>query len=214
MDRILMTKLLFGAATAALILVMPGAAYAQRGAPATIVVVDTERVQNECTACRAAATQIQAMVTMRDQRAQALTQATQAEQQGLEQAEQAAANQPPGPARRATVMALQQRAQGIQARQDAVNQELQRVDQTIQSTRANVRRQVGERLGPIYTQVMNAHGANLMVEMGATLAHAPALDVTNDDVTNEVLTALNAAAPSVSVTPLPAPPPGTQPQGR
>ena len=66
-------------------------------------------------------------------------------------------------------------------------------------------RQLDEWLGPVYTQVMNAHGANLMVEMGATLAHAPTLAVTD-----EVLTALNAAAPRVSVTPLP----GTQPQGR
>src|SRR5206468_1377545 len=77
------------------------------------------------------------------------------------------------------------------------------------AVRSNVARQLNERLTPIYLQVMNAHGANLALDVDATLAHAPAIDVTN-----EVLTALNAALPSVSVTPMPAPPPGTQPQGR
>jgi Skp family chaperone for outer membrane proteins len=204
-----MTKLLLGAATAALLIAMPGVAQAQRTPPATIVVVDTERLQNECTACRAAGTQIQAMVAQGNQRAQQLAQPLQAEQQSLEQAAQTVSNQAPGAARTAAEASIRQRAQALQARQAAANQELQRLDQNIQSTKANVGRQLAERLNPIYSQVMNAHGANLLVEMGATLAHAPTLDVTN-----EVLAALNAAAPSVSVTPLPAPPPGTQPQGR
>lgn len=204
-----MTKYLLGAATAALLLAMPGAASAQRAPAATIVVVDTERLLSECTACRAAATQLQGMIAAGQQRAQQLSAPIQAEQQSIQTAAQAAANQPLGAARTATETSLRQRYQALQGRQDAANQELQRLDQNIQSSRANVARQLNERLAPIYTQVMNAHGANLLVEQAATLAHAPALDVTN-----EVLTALNAAAPSVSVTPLPAPPPGTQPQGR
>jgi Skp family chaperone for outer membrane proteins len=204
-----MTKILLGAATAALLAAMPGAAQAQHAPAATIILVDTDRIQNECTACRSAATQIQGLVAQGNQRAQQLAQPIQAERNSIEQAAQAAANQPAGAARTAAENSIRQRAQALQARQDAANQELQRLDQNIQSIRLNVGRQLSERLAPIYTQVMNAHGANLIVETGATLAHAPALDVTN-----EVLTALNAAAPSVSVTPLPAPPPGTQPQGR
>ncbi len=204
-----MTKLLFGAATAALLLAAPSAALAQRAGPATIVVVDTERLFSECTACRAASTQLQAMIVQGQQRAQQLGQPLQVEAQSLQQAAQAAQAQPAGAARTAAEASLRTRAQALQSRQDAANQELQRLDQNIQSTRSNVARQLNERLNPIYTQVMNAHGANLLVDVGATLAHAPALDVTN-----EVLTALNAAAPTVSVTPLPAPPPGAQPQGR
>ena len=49
--------------------------------------------------------------------------------------------------------------------------------------------------GPIYQQVMQKRGANLMVEVGTTLATSSALDVTND-----VLAALNAALPTVQTT--------------
>jgi hypothetical protein len=56
---------------------------------------------------------------------------------------------------------------------------------------------------------MNAHQANIALDTNATLARSNSLDVTN-----EVLTALNGALPSVSVTPLPQPPAQQQPQGR
>ncbi|HEX4739675.1 MAG TPA: OmpH family outer membrane protein [Allosphingosinicella sp.] len=204
-----MTKFLLGTATAALLLGIPAAASAQRAPAAAIVVVDTERLFSECTACRAASAQLQSMIAQGQQRAQQLGQPLQAEMTSIQQAATATRSQPQGAARSAAEAALNQRVQALQTRQDAANQELQRLDQNIQSTRANVARQLNERLAPIYTQVMNAHGANLLMDVGATLAHAPALDVTN-----EVLTALNAAVPNVSVTPLPAPPPGTQPQGR
>lgn len=204
-----MTKYLLGAATAALLLGMPAAASAQRTAGATIVVVDTERLFSECTACRIASTQLQTMMQNAQSQARALGQPIQTEAASLQQAAQAASNQAPGAARTATENSLRQREQALEVRQNQANQQIAQLEQNIRSTQANVSRQLNERLGPIYTQVMNAHGANLLVDTGATLAHAPALDVTN-----EVLTALNAAAPSVSVTPLPPPPPGTQPQGR
>ena len=204
-----MTKYLFGAATAALLLAMPGAASAQRTPGATVVVVDTERLFSECTACRAASAQLQTMMQNAQNQARALGQPLQVEANSIQQAAQAVSSQPAGAARTATENSLRQRAQALDARQNQANQQIQQLEQNLQSTRANVSRQLNERLGPIYTQVMNAHGANLLIDVSATLAHAPALDVTN-----EVLTALNAAAPSVSVTPLPAPPPGTQPQGR
>ena len=54
-----MTKLYFGAAIAALAATIPAAAPAQRLSPAVIAVVDIGRVSTECTACRAAATQLQ-----------------------------------------------------------------------------------------------------------------------------------------------------------
>jgi outer membrane protein len=205
-----MNKIYLSTAAAVLSLAaIPGAALAQARTPAAItVVVDNERIFGECTACRAAASQMQGMVTAANQRAQQLGQPIQTEMQSIQQAAQAAQAQPAA-TRAATENSLRQRAQALQTRQDTANQELQRLEQNIQSVRANVARQINERLTPIYAQVMNAHGANLAVDVGATLAHAPALDVTN-----EVLTALNAALPSVSVTPLPAPPPGQQPQGR
>ena len=70
-------------------------------------------------------------------------------------------------------------------------------------------RQINERLNPIVTQIMNARNANIALDVNATLARSNTLDVTND-----VLTALNASLPSVSDTPLPQPPAQQQPQGR
>ena len=88
-----MNKLAFGAALAALSLALPGAAQAQRTPGAVIVVVDTDRVYRECTACRAAQTQLQGMVTSARTRASQLGQPLQTEAQSIEQAG-AAAPQP------------------------------------------------------------------------------------------------------------------------
>jgi outer membrane protein len=207
-----MNRYAFGTALAALSLAVPGAALAQPRTPAAVVVVvDTGRIFNECTACKAAGAQLQAMVVTGQQRAQTLGQPIQTEAQSIETAAGQLQSQPAGAARTAAQTALQNRANALQTRQNAANQELQRLEQNIQSTRANVARQIQERLNPIINQVMNAHGANLAVDQDATLAHANGLDVTT-----EVLTALNAALPSVSVTPLPqsATPAQPQPQGR
>ncbi len=203
-----MNKYAFGAAIAALAIAVPGVALAQRTPAAVIVTVDTGRILRDCNACKAANAQIQAQIAAYRQRAQTLGGPIQTEAQAIQTAAQAAANQPAGAARTATENQLRQRAQALQTRQDAANQELQRTEQTIQSTQQNVLRQVSERLEPIVTTAMNAHGANLALDKEATLTSAPALDVTN-----EVLAALNTQLPSVSVTPLPQQP-GAQPQGR
>ena len=67
-----MTKLFFGAALATLAIAIPTAAPAQRLNPAVVAVVDIARVSTECTACRAAATQIQTQVQQLQTRAQQL----------------------------------------------------------------------------------------------------------------------------------------------
>ena len=57
---------------------------------------------------------------------------------------------------------------------------------------------------------MQRRGANVLLEVGATLATAASIDVTND-----VLAALNTALPTVAtVAPATAAPKPTQPQGR
>ena len=205
-----MNKLAFGAAIAALSLALPGVAQAQRAPAANIVVVDTDRVYRECTACKAAQTQLQGMVTSARTRATQLGQPLQTEAQSIEQAGAALRNQS-GAARTAAETALNTRVQQFQQRQTTAQQEVQRLEQNIQSTQANVLRQINARLNPVITQVMTARGANIALDVNATLARAGALDVTAD-----VLTALNAALPSVSVTPLPqaAQPAQPQPQGR
>jgi outer membrane protein len=205
-----MKKLVFAAAIAAATLATP--VLAQRTAPAVIVVVDTSRVYAECTACRAAGQQLQGMIQQGQNRAQQLGQPIQTEAQAIESEANRVQALPAGAAKTTAQTALQTRLNTLQGRQTQANQELQRLDQNLQSIRANVSRQINERLNPIYTQVMTAHGANILVDTDATLAHTPALDVTA-----EVLTALNGALPSVSVTPLPAqaaPPTQPRPQGR
>jgi Skp family chaperone for outer membrane proteins len=205
-----MNKLAFGAALAALSLALPGVAQAQRAPGAVVVVVDTDRIYRECTACKAAQTQLQGLLTSARTRSQALGQPLSVEAQSIEQAGAALRNQS-GAARAAAETALNTRVQAFQAKQTSAQQELARLEQNIQSTQANVLRQINAKLNPVITQVMTARGANIALDVNATLARAGALDVTND-----VMTALNAALPSVSVTPLPqaAQPAQPQPQGR
>ena len=69
--------------------------------------------------------------------------------------------------------ALQSRIQAFQAKQQAGQQEITRQEQQIQRNTAYIQQQIAAKLGPIYQQVMQRRGANLMVEMGTTLASAP-----------------------------------------
>jgi len=104
--------------------------------------------------------------------------------------------------------ALQGRITAFQTQQNNAQQELARSEQNLRSTQAHIQQQIGTRLGPIINTVMTSRGANLAVDRNATLAAAPALDITS-----EVLAQLNQQLPSVSVTPLPQSQ-QTQPQGR
>jgi Skp family chaperone for outer membrane proteins len=203
-----MTKYLIGVALAAVSVGVAAPALAQKAPGAVVVVVDTDRLYRECTACGAATAQIQTLMTQAQQRAQLLSQPIQTEAQAIQQAADAVQKQPAGAARTAAETALRTRAEALRQKETAANRELQQLDQSIQSTRQNVLRQINEKLNPIYQQVMTTRGANIAVDTGATLASASSLDVTND-----VLAALNQQLPSVSVTPMPppAPPQGQQP---
>ena len=171
--------------TALAAVVLPAAVQA---APANVVVVDRERVYAECNACKAAQTQLQAQATALQTRQTMLSTPLKTEAQALQTAVDALKGAPPGPALKARVTAFQ-------AQQNNANQELARMQQTLQGSQANVVRQIDAKLEGIYSSVMVAKGANLAVDVGSTLAHGVALDVTTD-----VLAALNAQLPSVSVT--------------
>ena len=205
-----MNKLAFGTALAALSLALPGAAQAQRAPGAVIVVVDTDRIYRDCTACKAAQTQLGGQITAARTRAQQLGQPLDTEAQSIQAAGNALRNQT-GAARTAAETALNTRMQQFQQRQTSAQQEIARLEQNIQSTQQNVLRQINAQLNPIITRVMNGRNANVALDVNATLARSNAIDVTN-----EVMTALNAALPSVSVTPLPQAqqPAQPQPQGR
>lgn len=197
-----MTKFLFGTAMAVLAAAIPAAAPAQRAAGAVVVVVNTERVYRECTACKAAQATLQAQATSLQQRAQQLGQPIQTEAQSLDAAIKALAGKQPDAALTARITALQ-------TKQSTAQQEIQGREQTLRSTQQNVLQQINVKLNPVINQVMTARGANLAVDENNTLAHAASLDITND-----VLAALNQQLPSVSVTPLPQSANQQQPQGR
>ena len=214
-----MTKLLLGSALAALAIATPGIALAQSTPAATIIIVDRNRIANECNACRNALTQLQGMVTNLQTRQQQLSAPLNTEAQTLQQQADAAAKMPAGAARTAAENQLQTRLAGYQQRERTANQELQGLDQNIQSTRANVMNQIMEKLDPIIVNVMRTRNASIAVDKGVTIAISPALDVTND-----VMNQFNTQVTSLSVTPMPQqqppaaaqrPAPTTpQPQGR
>ena len=199
-----MNKLFFGTAVAVLSAIVPATASAQRIGPAVVAVVDTDRISRECTACRAAATQLQTQGNTLRTRAQQLQTQLQTQGAPLQTAVAALNGKQPD-------AALQQRITAFQTQERNANQELQRGEQNLRSTQAHVQQQIGTRLGPIINTVAQARGANIAVDRGATLFAAPALDITN-----EVLTQLNQQLPSVSVTPLPQQqqPQQQQPPGR
>ncbi len=180
------------AALVASAIAIPSAALAQRAPAAVVVVVDTNRIYRDCTACKTAQTQLQSRVTALQTRQTTLAGQLRPEGQAIQAAIQALNGAAPD-------AALRTRAQAFQTKQEQANQELSRGQQNIQSIQANVLRQINARLDPVISQVMTARGANLAVDQGATLAHSQTIEVTAD-----VLAGLNRALPSVTLTPLPA----------
>lgn len=178
---------------------IPGAAYAQR---APILVVDTDRILAECTACRAASTQLQSQVQQGRTRAQQLEASLKPEAEGLEKAVQALGSKQPD-------AALQTRINAFRTRQQQGATELQNRERTIQSTQTHVQQQIGTRLVQIVEQSRARRQATIVVAKGNTLASDTAVDITG-----EVLTALNQQLPAVSVTPLPQQQQPARPQGR
>ena len=195
-----MKTMLTFAALAASVIAVPSVALAQRAPAAVVVVVDSDRIYRDCTACRSAQTQLQGRLTALQSRQKTLADQLRPEGQAIQTAVQALAGRAPD-------AALRGRAEAFQKKQDDANQELGRSQQNLQSIQANIVRQINARLNPVITQVMTARGANLAVDTNATLAHSPTVDVTA-----AVLAGLNAALPTVSLTPLPAQ--AQQPQGR
>jgi Skp family chaperone for outer membrane proteins len=164
-----------------------------------IAVVDRQRVVSECNACKVAATQIQALITQAQQRQQTLASPLQSQDQALQAEAGRIRALPEGAAKTAAIAALQPRIQAFQQQQGAAQQEIQGIQQNIQSVNNNVLRQITDKLNPIVGQVMQQRGATIALDQEATLASAKTVDVTD-----QVLTALNAQLTTVSVTPLPA----------
>ncbi|WP_341632511.1 OmpH family outer membrane protein [Sphingomonas agri] len=168
--------------------VLPSAAHAQAIPAAIVAVVDLEKVQSQCTACQAAQAALRSQLTALQNRSSSLAAPLQTEGKSIQAAVDALNGKEPDAALKARITAFETKQQQGQ-------QELQRQQQQIQRNTAYISQQIQTKLGPIYQQVMQRRGANVMIEQGATLASGATLDVTND-----VLTALNAQLPSVQTT--------------
>jgi outer membrane protein len=192
-----MKTLLISAAAAAALLA-PAAVSAQAVPGAIVAVVDLDRVTSECNACKTAQAALKSQLTAEQTREKSLAAPLQTEQQSIQTAIDALKGKEPDAALQARVKAFQTKAQTAQ-------EEAARGRQQLQANQQYIQKQVQDKLGPIYQQVMTRRGANIMVEVGATLATATSVDVTND-----VLAALNAALPSIATTA----PAQQAPQGR
>ena len=198
-------KRLLISASLAVSAILPSAAHAQAIPAAVVAVVDLEKVTSTCNACRTARAALQSQLTGLQNRQQALAGPLETEGKAIQAAVDALAGKDPD-------AALKARAQAWETKRQQAAQELERQQAQIQANGQYVQKQIADKLGPIYSQVMQRRGANIMVEIGTTLASGSALDVTND-----VLAALNSALPTVSTTapaPAQAARPQTKPQGR
>jgi len=182
-----MKRLLISASLAATALV-PVAAQAQAIPPAIVAVVDLDRVTRECNACRTAQASLQSQLTALQSRQQALAGPLNTEGQSIQTAVSALNGKEPD-------AALKARAQAWDTKRQQAGQEIQRQEQQLKANSDYVQKQIVDKLNPIYGQVMQRRGANVLVEQGATLASGSSLDVTND-----VLAALNAALPTIQTT--------------
>ena len=192
-----MKKLLATAALAAS-LITPAVAQAQAVPAAVVAVVDLQRVTAECTACKTAQTALQAQIAALQSREKNLSTPLETEGKSIQTAVNALNGKEPD-------AALAARIKSWQAKRDQGSQEIAAGQQQIQRNNQYIQKQIADKLGPIYTQVMQRRGANLLVETGATLATTQ-----NVDVTNDVIAALNAALPTVATIA----PAAAQPQGR
>ena len=193
MKNLLISASLVGSA------LLPAAAHAQAIPAAIVAVVDLEKVQTQCTACVAARTALRAQAAALQSRETTLAAPLETERKSIQAAVDALKGKNPD-------AALEARIKAFETKQQQAGQELQRQQQQLQRNNAYISQQIMAKLGPIYQQVMQKRGANVMVEQGATLASG-----TNLDVTNDVLAALNAQLPSVQTT---APAAAQQTQGR
>jgi outer membrane protein len=195
-----MKNMLVIAASAAALMV-PAAAGAQAVPAATIAVVDLDRVSSDCNACKTASAALRAKATALQNQAKSLATPLETEGKSIQAAIDALKGAEPDAALKARVTAFENKRQSAATTYQRGQEQLQRDQQYIQ-------KQVVDKLNPIYSQVMQKRGANVLLEVGSTLATAQSVDVTAD-----VLAALNASLPTI-VTTAPAAPAQQQPQGR
>lgn len=166
---------------------LPTVALAQAAPP--IVVVDMGRIAAESAASKSAEPQLKAKFESVQARAKTLGDQFRGEYENLQKAQPSMAKE-----------AFQAKAKELQQRQVTAENEVRGKEQDYARSVQYVRQQILEAVNPIITAVMREKGASLALDRDVTLATAASLDVTND-----VMTRLNAALPRVNVNPPAAP---------
>jgi Skp family chaperone for outer membrane proteins len=197
-------KTLFKAATLA---VTSLSAVALTAAPAVaqskqgIGVVDLQRAVGTSAAYAAANAQIKttykAQIDSFNARQAAINADLQAKNNAVQAAYKAAGNK--------ATPAIETQAQQLQQAQQAGQAELQRLGQPIALANAYVEEQIGAKLSDALKAAMTKAKVDLVLAPDATVSYQPAVDLTD-----EVVTELNALVPSVGITP----PAGWRPGGQ
>ena len=182
-----MTKILLAALAASTFLV-PAAASAQALAAPVIAIVDIQRAQTQCTACKTALTQLESQLAGLRALQASLETPLRTEAAALQTAGQALNGRPAD-------AALQARATAFQKKQSDAQTQLAAREAGFQRNRAHVLQQINTKLEPAVASVFTRRGASVMLDASQVIRSAPGLDVTTD-----VIAALNAGLTSISTT--------------
>ncbi len=182
-----MTKLIF-ATLAASFVTLPSIASAQALPAPVIAIVDIQRVQTQCTACKTALTQLETQLNSIKALQTTLETPLSTEAAALRAAAQALNGKAPD-------AALQARATAFEKKQGDAERQLAARQQTFQRNRAYVLQQINTKLEPAVASVLTKRGATVMLDATQIIRSVPSLDVTAD-----VITALNAGLRSIATT--------------
>ena len=189
-----MTKLMI-ATLAASLATLPAIASAQALPAPVIAIVDIQRAQTQCTACKTALTQLETQLAGLRSLQTSLETPLRTEANAIQAAVQALNGKPAD-------AALQARATAFEKKQTDAQRQLATRQQTFERNRAHVLQQINTKLEPAVASVMTRRGASLVLDATQTIRSAPSLDITAD-----VIAALNTSLPSISTTaPAPAAP--------
>lgn len=183
-------RFLPSAAMAASLLVagaLPATVLAQATPPATIIVVDIERVVSQSAAGKQAMTEIQSKMSTLQSRANTLQGQLKTEADAIQAGQ--ANNSLAGPA-------LETRVKAFGQKQQSAQQEIGRLENEIQRSRQYVLQQISDGVNPIVVQLMKERSASIAIPKAAALQYSPSLDVTT-----EVIARLDKSLPKVSTTP-------------
>jgi outer membrane protein len=192
-----MNRYLIGTAIAALALATPIAVAAQALPAPVIAVVNLDQIFATCTQCTVANTQLQAQGAALQSRAQQLAAQIEAEERALQPLANAipAGGQPDA--------ALAARIQTYQTMRQNAEREVGEGRDRIQRNVAFVRQQIGQRIQPAVTTVMQQRGATLVLDRGGVITASPALDITPAvlAIVNQNTAPLNVNAPAPAQQP-------------